>query len=219
MAAALQPTPLAYALQLLVWLAICLTHTSSQPPYVKVYQFMINHWGDSYWGDQQCGPHIHCEWVHADHLHGLTFAFESSEKTPRKDIEYSKAVTLSLYNIHSWWERTRTHAPKPCELRTNLTMAESEESRIRYNHLFEPSFKHYDGFSTTHPQSSVQRVYVDAFLNASHFLPTMHNFSDLIKAASYVASDCHRRDGANSNRDGVVRRMYKCELGFHLCMI
>lgn len=31
------------------------------------------------------------------------------------------------------------------------------------------------------------------------------NFSAQIKGASYVASDCHKRDGANANRDGIVQ--------------
>ena len=99
----------------------------------------------------------------------------------------------------------RLHHPDHCHLPTHLTMAESEESYVRYNHLFEPSFKNFDGTSTTHPQASVQRVYGDAFINASHFLPVVYNYSSLVKGASYVASDCHRRDSANANRDHIVQ--------------
>jgi hypothetical protein len=47
-------------------------------------------------------------------------------------------------------------------------------------------------------------VYIEAFLNESDFLPTK-NFSSLIKGGSYVASDCHRRDSANSNRDQIIQ--------------
>lgn len=33
-----------------------------------------------------------------------------------------------------------------CELKTNLTMVETEESKVRYYQLFDQSFKHYDGY-------------------------------------------------------------------------
>ena len=79
----------------------------------------------------------------------------------------------------------------------------------RYHGLFDPTFKNFDGYSTTHPASNIQRVYAQAFLNASDFisLDKMQNFSSLIKAASYVAGDCHKRDSANSNRDHIVHRI------------
>jgi hypothetical protein len=140
-------------------------------------------------------------------------------------LTMSKPITLALYNIHSWWERTRDHRPAFCELHTNFSMAESEESKVRYHNLFEPSFKQFDGYSTTHPASHLQRVYTDAFLNASIVtakLKYAHN--KLVKGASYVASDCHKvdsdknissfftlkkkstqRDSANANRDAVVQ--------------
>jgi hypothetical protein len=109
-----------------------------------------------------------------------------------------------MYNIHSWWEKTRDPKPAICELHTNLTMAETEESFVRYGYLFDAAFKNFDGYSSTHPHSNLQRIYLETFLNESHFLP-LRNFSSLIKAASYVASDCHRHDSANANRDNVVR--------------
>ncbi len=33
------------------------------------------------------------------------------------------------------------------------------------------------------------------------------NFSSLIKAGTYVASDCHKRDSANSNRDWYIQQL------------
>ena len=84
--------------------------------------------------------------------------------------------------------------------------AESEESSARFSFLFDGTFKHFDGHSTTHPNSTVPRVYVDAFLNSSEFLPVF-NHSSMLPGASYVASDCHKRDGANANRDGVVQQL------------
>lgn len=114
----------------------------------------------------------------------------------------------------------RDHKPPMCEFPTNLTMAESEESRQRYNGLFEPSFKHFDGTSTTQPTSSVQRVYKEAFLPESDFVPR-RPFKELIKAAAYVASDCHKRDNANANRDGIVKQLKQLGLrvdGLGRCM-
>ena len=59
------------------------------------------------------------------------------------------------------------------------------------------------GSSTTSPTSSVQRVYEEAHMNTADFFP-LKNFTSLIKGASYIASDCHRWDTANSRRDNVV---------------
>ena len=89
-----------------------------------------------------------------------------------------------------------------------------------FSGLFTPSFRNFDGFSTTHPTAHVQRVYAEAFLNASMFL-TKKNFSSLIKGAAYVASECHKRDGANANRDSVVYELRMAGLrvdGLGRCM-
>ena len=59
------------------------------------------------------------------------------------------------------------------------------------------------GHSTVSPQSSIPRIYPTAYLNSSTFLP-LRPFDKLIKGASYVASDCHHRDSANSHRDEHV---------------
>lgn len=168
---------------------------------IKVFHFMIGHWGDSRVGLQECG-NIACDWTYSDHMKHLRDNLYMTDKT----FQGLETITLSLYNIHSWWERTRDTKPAFCELHTNLTMAETEESKIRYFQLFDQSFLNFDGYSSTSPAADVQRVYFEAFLNRSDFLPAK-NFSSMIKGASYVASDCHRRDSANANRDGVVQQI------------
>ena len=165
---------------------------------------MIKHWGESIDAFVECGD-ILCEWTHSDHMKTLKNKLHSNNLLHKED---SNVVSLSVYNIHSWWERSREHYPHICELKTNLTMVESEEAKQRYNGLFEPSFKNFDGFSTTHPTASVPRVYFEAFLNQSEFL-TPKNWSTLVKGGVYVASDCHRHDSANANRDGVVFTLRK----------
>ena len=123
--------------------------------------------------------------------------------TKTAGVIVNNTVSLALYNIHSLWEKKREHYPPVCELRTNMTLAESEESRVRYGHLFDPSFKNFDGYSTTSPHAHVQRIYTEALMNATEFYPT-RAYNKMIKGASYVASDCHARDGANAGRDGIV---------------
>jgi hypothetical protein len=55
-------------------------------------------------------------------------------------------ITVSLYNVHSWWEKSRRYVPPVCELKTNLAIGESEESSKRYGtRLFDRAFKYYDG--------------------------------------------------------------------------
>lgn len=185
----------------LVWVlavvssSVAIDINSSSIDNVFVYHFMIKHWGSVHEGDYECGR-IGCHWTSSDHIKNLRQRFVETEISPH-------GISLSLYNIHSLWERSREHRPAICELHTNITMAETEESRIRYNHLFEPSFRNFDGYSSTHPSSNVQRIYSESWLNASDFVP-LQNFSSMIKGAAYVASDCHRRDSANANRDSVV---------------
>lgn len=164
---------------------------------VKVFHYMVPHWGVSYVGDQACNSTIYsCHWYHSDKMKELKEFYEVNI--------VENAISLSLYNVHSYWEKIRSHRPSICDLPTNLTMVETEESKIRYGYLFEPTFKHFDGVSSTSPASDVQRVYREAFLEEVNSSTPIHNFTSLIKAASYVASDCHRRDAANANRDHVV---------------
>ncbi len=169
---------------------------------VKVFHFMVQHWGESRTGLQHCGHDIACDFFHADKLHIL----KDNLMETNLSVHGVPTTTLSLYNIHSWWEKTKDTKPNMCDLRTNYTMAESEESKIRYHQLFDQSFKNFDGHSTTHTASNLQRVYIESNFSASD-LHVVRNFSTLIKAASYVASDCHKRDSANANRDGVVTQI------------
>ena len=168
---------------------------------VKVFHFILKHWGESVIGMQDCGD-IACEWLHAEHIKHLR---DNLYFTPSA-FEGLDTITVSLYNIHAWWERARDTKPAYCELTTNLTIAETEESKVRYHQLFDQSFKHFDGYSSTSPSAPVQRVYIEAYLNSSIFFKA-RNSSNLIKGASYVASDCHRRDSANADRDTVVQRI------------
>jgi len=165
---------------------------------VKVLHYILPHWGESRSGLQECGD-IACDWVNSEHPKQLRDNLYFT--TPRDGVE---TLSLALYNIHSLYERVRILHPLHCELKTNLTMTETEESKIRYGYLFDQGYKNFDGYSSTSPDAAVQRVYIETFLNASHFLP-LRNFSSLIKGASYVASDCHRHDSANADRDNVVR--------------
>ena len=193
---------------LLRLLLLCAATMGASQYDVRVYHFLVNHWGISSDGLQSCGPDIRCEWSYADHIARLK-QYQAAH-LPSYQSDHiagsirNSTITVAVYNIHSWWEKKRDHRPASCELRTNLTLAESEESKVRYNHLFEPSFKFFDGTSTTHPLSSVQRIYNEARINSSDFVDTYYKFSSLIKGASYVASDCHKRDSANANRDSVV---------------
>jgi hypothetical protein len=147
---------------------------------VKVFYYTIDYWRPRVEGFQNCGSDLTCEWTSADNLKLLRNKYTNSTHNE---------LSISVYNIHSWWERQKQHGPAICDLPTTLTLAESEESKVRYHSLFDPTFKHFDGFSTTHPSSDIQRVYDSVFLNNSQFIndSKMHNFSTLIKAATYVA--------------------------------
>ena len=208
-------------LLLVDWLRLCTG--SFDHDTVKVYQFTINYWREGVEGLQRCGPQMRCEWTYSDNLKVLRQRYHNASLQLRASRaaaapvssaapdgkKKGRPVTLAVYNIHSWWERMKEHGPALCELPTTLHLAESEESRVRYHALFDPTLKLFDGYSTTHPASHVQRVYDGAFVNATHFLEPMHNFSSLIKAGSYVAGDCHKRDSANANRDHYVYLLRK----------
>ena len=186
---------------------------NSSTTHVKVYHFTIDYWRLSVEGNQNCGTDLICDWTYTDNLKYFKQKYRNSTAAVDVDNQFPSAavIDVSVYNIHSWYERTKEHSPAFCEVPTLLTLAESEESRVRYHGMFDASFKNFDGYSTTHPHSNVQRAYESAFLKESQFINDgkMHNFSSLIKAASYVAGDCHRRDNANSNRDHVVYEIRK----------
>ena len=222
--------------------------------YVKVFHYIINHWGDSKKGIQICLTHnIVCDWYHSDNIkilrdnlvyhtqpyyphhhphqhhqhHNHTFHHHNHRRRTTQQLQHDHnitisnsliineslihypyhhrsnhhhhqlpMITLSLYNIHSWWEHTRNVIPASCDLHTNLTIFETEESKIRYQQLFEQSYQHYDGYSSTSPDSNIQRVYSEAYLKNSTFL-RLNKYDMMIKGASYVASDCHKHDSVN----------------------
>lgn len=182
---------------------------------VKVFHYILDHWGQSFHGVLPCGD-TYCEWVLADHLKHLRNNFLYS--TPQQ-LYGQPLTTMAVYNIHTVWERTRDAKPSHCELPTNLSFAETEESWVRYSPLFDAAVKHFDGFSSTHPQrSSVQRIYKEAYLHEKELF-VAGNFSDLVPGASYIASDCHRRDTANANRDSVVQEVRQRALIAPLCSV
>ena len=111
-------------------------------------------------------PNVECEWTYSAEVHTLKQRINDTHNSFNNSN--SKLVTATVYNIHSWyrcplyhslifshsftpsrsqlscrWERFRSHsiAVHACDLKTDLTVVESEESYVRYNHLFKPSFK------------------------------------------------------------------------------
>ena len=119
------------------------------------------------------------------------------------------SYTLSLYNIHTWNTISKfPHRPATCILNSTLSMAESEESYGRFQRLFDSSFVHYDGNSTTLPTSSVPRVYYGGKFKDNADLKLYKPYQDLIKAAVYVASTCHK-GLKTSNREHIVSSIEK----------
>lgn len=166
---------------------------------VNVFYAISPNWGDLIRnGDQNC-PDMQCIWTQNDDLKKLKEKYTSISKD---------SITVALYHIHYLWQHLKSRTPLNCDWKTNYTFAASEESGIRYKDLFS-HFSNFDGYSTNHPNSTVQRIIKTAFLNETEFIPTLHNFSMLIKAGSYVAKDCHKKHGDAANADrGVYVCMY-----------
>lgn len=118
-------------------------------------------------------------------------------------------VTLGLYSIHSWNTSPYPHYPNKCLLPTMLNMAESEESSQRFHKLFTSSFPGYDGNSTTHPDSSVQRTYISSQSSSSSSSTTVPlvSYGDKLRAAAYVVSTCHGRGHKAPVREKVVNKL------------
>ena len=186
-------------------IACLIRFTSSHFKRVDVHHFIFNSW-ISMKGEetQQCGQ-LECHWTYFDKLRNESYDQSRS----------SEVSQVAVYNIHSWYEATNKTKPDRCNL-PPLSLAESEESTTRFGSIiFDKSFRHFDGFSTTNPASHVPRVYeIYRNFTKSDLLPELP-FNSLIKGASYVARDCHELDSfANSNRDKVVLKMR--ELGFRV---
>ena len=117
------------------------------------------------------------------------------------------AITVGLYSIHSWAASTWPHHPDRCALPTFLNMAESEESTGRFKKLFMHSFPGYDGNSTTHPESTVQRSYIREF-NGGDLIPIVP-FASKLPASAYIASTCHFSGRSRPLREILVSRLEK----------
>ena len=115
---------------------------------------------------------------------------------------------VALYNIHTWRTLSKgPHYPDICILPTNISIVESEESHQRFHRLFLNSFQGFDGNSTTHPSSSIQRSYIREF-GSSPLLPVFP-YNQKVKAAAFVASTCHNNRGRTSIRESIVRELSK----------
>jgi hypothetical protein len=192
----------------LVWIAANAVVAVS-PTSVFVMYYAASNWVDSVVnGDQYCPSVKKCEWTQTPHLakledklhHGIVVNVNGTERKP------DRPITVAVFHVHSLKDKLNSRYPLNCDWRTNLTLGCSEESGVRYGHLFNSTFPNFDGYSSYHPLSTVQRIQQAAYFTHSDLRPNPHNFSYLIKAASYVAKDCHTKGGdkANANRDHVV---------------
>jgi hypothetical protein len=154
----------------------------SAAPSVHVFYLMTLNWGDKIAdGPQKC-PNLRCDWSQSENILKLE---EKYKKVVSEIAVNSPIVTAAVYNIHSLRKKFFASAPMNCAWRTNLTLATSEEAAVRYHHLFNATFSNFNGFSTNSPSSAIQRIHSGAFLNPSDFTKNVHNFSSLIKAASF----------------------------------
>lgn len=154
-------------------------------------------------------PRSSCELVSSDAIASkanlLTYLNDKMESKHINIFNARKVITVSLYNIHTWITLSKKpYGPDKDTLKTTLTMAESEESHNRFHKLFTTSFPHFDGYSTTHPESTVPRAYFRGW-SSIQLLP-LRSFQELIKGGTFVASTCHR------SGDGLKRMNYVKEL-------
>lgn len=148
---------------------------------VKVFHYILPHWGISLPGDYTCDKHIKCEWIIGEQLTHLNNHLQNADPSHHS----IPVITVALCNIHTLWEKYRDLKPQLCQLSTNISMYETEESVARFAWHFNSAAPHFDGYSSTHPNADVQRINAESLLNSSDFLPRK-NFSDLIKAASIL---------------------------------
>ena len=186
--------------------------TISETTYVKIFYFILPDWGVFTSGDRSCSnKNLKCNWEHSGDFEELTASFNRFAHGPRDSPENN--LTVGMYNIHSLWRKQKKHYPPTCSMRTDLNLATSEESMKHRSHseLFPKSFPNFDGYSTTSPLSSVQRIYSEAYLNESivnyHTQNSMRPFNKLIKAGTYIASACHNSFGVESTRDKIVKSL------------
>ena len=176
---------------------------------VKVFYYLHPDWGESISGIQMCAnKNMSCDWEYSGNITQLVESFKNHILSESTD---SRSITVTMYNLHSLWHKLKKFYPLNCLLKTDLSLACSEESSKHPSHsiLFAKSFPNFDGHSTTHPSSSFQKVYQEAFLNQTildyHTANSMKSFSQLIKAGTYIASACHNKNGIESSRDKIVK--------------
>lgn len=176
---------------------------------VKVFYYIQPDWGESQSGIQNCpNKNMICDWAYSGNITQLVESFNHQILSQSAS---SQSITVTMYNIHSLWHKLKKFYPLNCLLKTDLSLACSEESSKHPSHsiLFPKSFPNFDGYSTTHPSSSVQKIYQEAYLNQSildyHTMNSMKSFSQLIKAGTYIASACHNKNGVESSRDKIVK--------------
>lgn len=179
-----------------MFLSFVLRTLSQSRGSVQIFHLIDNSlWGEvdgsALQGAFECGR-INCTLISSDSK--TNFLETLKLKYFEEVAKHSRSVTVAMYNVHTWKTLAKWPYQPSCDLPTDLTMVESEESYSRFKSLFDNAFSNFDGNSTTHPMSSVQRVYIRN-LNESQFLP-LKTFSSLIQGATFVASTCHRGHGA-----------------------
>jgi hypothetical protein len=85
-----------------------------------------------------CGPKIRCEILSSDSKSKFMntlkakFANCTARRIQSKDTA-TRYISVGMYNIHTWGEIVKwPHPPDLCNLPTDLTVVESEESHARY---------------------------------------------------------------------------------------
>lgn len=155
---------------------------------VHVYHLISWNSGHPREGYQSCD--IRCYWHHSPSIQNLSQTLESDQLGAHHKDLYSKSInitTVSVYNIHEW--KHHDH-PALCMLPTDLTMAESEESKKHRSRREDSSFQNYDGHSTTHSSSTLQRSYKEAVnFHESQLFPIVP-YNKSILGASFLASNC-----------------------------
>ena len=186
-------------------ISIAVAHSANTSVFVRVFHYILPHWENEI---KSHVPLLHtcnfpgnrtvfCEWVNHSNQSYLKELWGKTVKT---------TTTVALYDIHSLWESYHAVYPMNCEWPTNLTMVSSMESHNRCNTLFNASFKNFDGNSTTHPTSTVQRIYDSAYLHG--FRSSNSSFMSLFPAASFIASSCHdERLPAVAPREKIVSQL------------
>ena len=179
---------------------------------VKVFYYILPDWGSSLSGDQICpNEKMKCNWEYSGNLTHLIDSYNTHKiQQQRSD---SHAVTVAMYHIHTLWNQQKQNIPIS-KLKTDLNLACSEESRKhpRHSALFAISFRNFDGYSTTHPSSTIQKIYKEAYLNETilnyHTDNHMKQFDDLIKGGSFVASACHNaKFDTEAPREKIVKAL------------